>query len=204
MQAIQAIVDTYVRLRNEAALLALKQQRLKVLATFAPNDPLFAKLRNQCMEEISEINAGIEKLRPAPIVPRPSPNPSPPKAPPATKASGPPPLPAIEPLPARAPATINTSLHPTPIDPSPFVAKNPSPPIPGVPPPLPTVSAPSSIKPPTEPPRPFASSHAAPSLLASSLLAASLSSKLPANGEKVEPELMRLQIALEERMKSKT
>jgi hypothetical protein len=51
MQAIRPIIEIYVKLQNEAALLALKKQRLKVLATCYPNDPIFAKLRRQCREE---------------------------------------------------------------------------------------------------------------------------------------------------------
>ena len=54
MQAIRPIIEIYVKLQNEAALLALKKQRLKVLATCYPNDPIFAKLRRQCREEISK------------------------------------------------------------------------------------------------------------------------------------------------------
>jgi hypothetical protein len=50
MQAIRPIIEIYVKLQNEAALLALKKQRLKVLATCYPNDPIFAKLRRQCRE----------------------------------------------------------------------------------------------------------------------------------------------------------
>jgi hypothetical protein len=151
MQAIQAIVDTYVRLRNEAALLALKQQRLKVLATCDPNNPVFAKLRGQCLQEISEIDAGLEKLRPTPVLPAPLPSVPRSNVPAAKKTFDPPPIPA-----------------------------------------------------PTEPPQPFAASHVAPSLLASTLLAASLSAKLPTGAEKPEQELIRLQIALERRMKSQT
>ena len=203
MQAIQAIVDTYVRLRNEAALLALKQQRLKVLATCAPNDQMFARLRSQCLEDISEIEAGLERLRPPPVV-VPAPPPSPPRtSPPSAKeARDPPPFqPVIDPLPAPAPATVDTPALPTPIDPSPFLTE-PSPPILAAPSPVPAAADPPAINVPTEPPQPFAASHVAPSLLASTLLAASLSAKLPANGDKLEPELMRLQIALHERMTS--
>ena len=189
MQAIQAIVDTYVRLRNEAALLALKQQRLKVLATCAPNDSMFARLRSQCLEEISEIDAGLERLRPPPVVVA-APPPSPPRTspPPAKEVRDLPPFqPVIDPLP--------TVIKPLP-------AAEPSPPILAAPSPVPAAADPPSINVPTEPPQPFAASHVAPSLLASTLLAASLSAKLPANGDKLEPELMRLQIALHERMTS--
>ena len=78
--------------------------------------------------------------------------------------------------------------RPTPIDPSPFLAaENPSPPILSTPSPVPAAGDPPSIKTLTQPPQPFAASHVAPSLLASTLLAASLSSKLPANGDKLEP-----------------
>jgi hypothetical protein len=210
MQAIQAIVDTYVRLRNEAALLALKQQRFKVLATCAPNDPMFARLRSQCLEDISEIDAGLERLRPPPIV-VPAPPPSPPctSPPPAKEVRDLPPFqPMIDPLPTvieplPAPATVDSPALPTPIDPLPFpAAAEPSPPILAAPSPVPAAADPPSINVQTEPPQPFAASHVAPSLLASTLLAASLSAKLPANGDKLEPELMRLQIALHERMTS--
>ena len=205
MQAIQAIVDTYVRLRNEAALLALKQQRLKVLATCAPNDPMFARLRSQCLEDISEIDAGLERLRPPSVV-VPAPPPSRPRtSPPSVKEARdwPPFQPVIDPLPAPAPATVDTPALPTPIDPPRFLAAaEPSPPISAAPSPIPAAADPPTINVPTEPPQPFAASHVAPSLLASTLLAASLSAKLPANGDKLEPELMRLQIALHERMTS--
>jgi hypothetical protein len=206
MQAIQAIVDTYVRLRNEAALVALKQQRLKVLATCAPNNPLFAKLRSQCLDEISEIDAGLEKLRPPPVVPAAPPSPPRPNAPAAKQADDlRPGLPAIDPLPAPAPAAADPPARPTPIDPSPFVvAEDPSPPILSAPSPVPAAADPPFVKTPKQPPQPFTASHVAPSLLASSLLAASLSTKLPISGDRLEPELMRLQIAIEERMKSKT
>jgi hypothetical protein len=205
MQAIQAIVDTYVRLRNEAALVALKKQRLKVLATCDPNNPIFAKLRSQCLDEISEIDAGLEKLRPPPVVPAAPPSLHRPNAS-AAKQAGDlrPGLPAIDPLPAPAPAAVDPPARPTPIDPSPFVAaEDPSPPNSSAPSPVPAAADPSFVKTPQHPPQPSTASHVAPSLLASSLLAASLSSKLQANGDKLEPELMRLQTALEERMKSK-
>jgi len=212
MQAIRAIVDTYVRLRNEGALLALKNQRRKVLASCDAKDPLFARLRDQCLEEIAEIEAGLERLRPPPVVPDPQPMPPENILPPATEAKRearweaeglPPPLPVIDPLPAPAPADIDPPAQPTPIQTSPFLAEAP-PPIPSDPSPAPIAGDPLSIAAPKQPPQPFTPAHVAPSLLASTLLAASLSSKLPGNAEKPESEVVRLQIAIEQRMKSQT
>lgn len=211
MQAIQAIVDTYVRLRNEAALRALKQQRLKVLATCAPNDPLFAKLRGQCLDEISEIDAGLERLQPPPVVPVPPPSLPRTNAPPAKEARDhqSPSPPVIDPL--SAPAAVAAPARPTPIDPSPFLAaQNASLPIVGVPSPIAPASEPPSIKTSKAPretseqqPLLFTASQVTPSLLASSLLAASLASKLPVGGDRLELELIRLQTALEQGLKSK-
>jgi hypothetical protein len=213
MQAIQAIVDTYVRLRNEEALLASKQQRLRVLAMCDAGNPMFEKLRSQCLEEIAEIEAGLERLRPAPPLPEPPPSP-----PEVVEASAP--APALPDPPAKSlqqeaasdpapslPAHVSSSARaaedptasPTPIDPSPFLAGEQ----------LPAAAASASSPVPGEGDLPSAPTAAppflaavSPTLLASSLLAGPISTRLPASGEKPEAELMRLQRALEQRMRS--
>ena len=65
MPAIQTIIETYIRFADEKALLALQAHRLKLLATISESDPFFKRLRNQCVEEISAIEAGLARLRPA-------------------------------------------------------------------------------------------------------------------------------------------
>jgi hypothetical protein len=69
MSAIQTIIDTYVRFADEQGLLALKAHRLKLLAAIDENDPFFRTLRNQCIEEISAIEAGLVRLRPPAVPP---------------------------------------------------------------------------------------------------------------------------------------
>ena len=229
MQAIRAIVDTYVRLRKEDALLAAKQQRLRVLAMCDADNPMFERLRSQCLEEIAEIEAGLERLRPAPLLP------NLPPSPPEVEGAGDPapvlpgplpttiqeardPAPALaDPPPAEAasdavsslPANISSSraaaddppTSPTPIDPSPFLAVEKLPP--------PVTSSPSPVRAASD----FATRSAStappqfldavsPSLLASTILAGSISSKLPARSAKLDAELMRLQIAVEKLMRS--
>jgi hypothetical protein len=232
MQAIRAIVDTYVRLRNEDALLASKQQRIRVLAMCDAGNPMFERLRSQCLEEIAEIEAGLERLRPAPPLPDPPPNPPeeeqagdpapvlPDLLPPQTQESSNPPTALADPpsnpsqteeapdpapsLPtnafASAPAPDDPPLSQTAIDPSPFLAvEDSAPAIASAPSPAPTSDFPSRSAP-TEPPQ-FLTA-ASPSLLASTILAGSISTKLPAGGAKPETELMRLQIALQQQMRS--
>src|SRR5581483_3594270 len=122
MQAIRAIVDTYVRLRNEDALLASKQQRLKVLAMCDAGNPIFEKLRSQCLEEIAEIEAGLERLRPAPVLILPDPPPSSPPAEDAGAPADPPPdPPEVE--------EISDPAHPPPDPPGDL-----APPLPDLPP----------------------------------------------------------------------
>ena len=195
MQAIRAIVDTYVRLRKEDALLAAKQQRLRVLAMCDADNPMFERLRSQCLEEIAEIEAGLERLRPAPLLPD-----LPPSPPEVEGASDP-----VSSLPAnisssRA-AADDPPASPTPIDPSPFLAVEKLPP--------PVTSSPSPVRAASD----FATRSAStappqfldavsPSLLASTILAGSISSKLPARSAKLDAELMRLQIAVEKLMRS--
>jgi hypothetical protein len=213
MQAIRAIVDTYVRLRNEDALLASKQQRLRVLAMCDAGNPMFERLRSQCLEEIAEIEAGLERLRPAPLLPDPPPSlpqleeardpapalPDPPPSPPQAEAA----IDLAPSLPANgsssARAVEEPTVSPTPIDPSPFLAVEE----------LPAVAASASSPIPVEGDPPSAPigppqflTAVSPSLLASTILAGSISTKLPASGAKPEAELMRLQIALEQRMRS--
>jgi hypothetical protein len=53
MSAIEVIVGTYVRLRNEPALFKLRHQIQRVLETTDGNNPFHARLRNQCAEEIA-------------------------------------------------------------------------------------------------------------------------------------------------------
>jgi hypothetical protein len=233
MQAIRAIVDTYVRLRNEDALLASRQQRLRVLAMCDAGNPMFERLRSQCLEEIAEIDAGLDRLRPAPPLPD-----SPPGAPEAEEACDPAPvlsdrLPApiheanhpaaappgapsyppqtedvpdpVPPLPesafASTPAPNDARPSPAPIDPSPFLAvEHSAPAIASAPSPAPTGDSASQSAPTTAPQFLAAAS---PSLLASTILAGSISIKLPAGGAKPEAELMRLQIALQERLRSR-
>jgi hypothetical protein len=67
MSAIQTVIEIYIRFKDERALLALKAHRLKLLATIDETDPFFRYLRNQCIEEISAIEAGLVRLRP-PVV----------------------------------------------------------------------------------------------------------------------------------------
>jgi len=260
MQAIQAIVETYVRLRNEDALLASKQQRLRVLAMCDAGNPMFERLRSQCLEEIVEIEAGLERLRPAPLPPDlppslpqaeeahdpvpalPDPVPNPPRVEEARSPTPPdlllslpqvqveeayvvakllldppPHLPQVEEIRGPAPASPDLppkplqvkaasdsapslpAASPTPINPSPFLAVEALRPA--------VASAPSSIpaasdfparSAPVDPPQ-FAAA-VSPSFLASTILAGSISSKLPASEAK-PAELLRLQIALEKRMK---
>jgi len=261
MPAIQAIVETYVRLRNEDALLASKQQRLRVLAMCDAGNPMFERLRSQCLEEIAEIEAGLERLRPAPLPPDPPPSllqaeeahgplpalpdpvpnlpqveeargpapadlllslpqvhveevydvaklllDPPPNLPRAEEARGPAPaspdLPA-KPLQAKAasdPAPSLPAASPTPINPSPFLAvEGLRPAIANVPSSVPATGDFPARSAPADPPQ-FAAA-VSPSFLASTILAGSISSKLPASEAK-PAELMRLQIALEKRMKS--
>jgi hypothetical protein len=210
MQAIRAIVDTYVRLRNEDALLAAKQQRLRVLAMCDANNPMFERLRSQCLEEIAEIEAGLERLRPAPLLPDPPPSPpqieetsapalpDPPPNPQQLEAAGDPALSLPANASTNAPAENDSRPLPTPIDPSPFLA------VEGLPPadasaPSPT-PAPSRSAPSSQPPQLLAA--ISPSLLASTILAGSISVKLQAGHAKPEAELLRLQAALRERMRS--
>jgi hypothetical protein len=67
MSAIQTVIETYIRFKDEQALLALKAHRLKLLATIDETDPFFRTLRSQCIEEISAIEDGLVRLRP-PVV----------------------------------------------------------------------------------------------------------------------------------------
>jgi hypothetical protein len=200
-QAIQVIVETYVRLRKEDALLASKQQRLRVLAMCDPGNPMFERLRSQCLEEIAEIEAGLERLRPAPPLP------------------DPPPMPA-EAEEARHPASALPDSAPSPqqveavSDPAPTVngssslsgeANPPASPTPNDPAPLsvvePTASAAADAPLPAVAESPPFLGAVSPSLLASTILAGSLSSKLSPTGAKPEAELMRLQIALQQQMR---
>src|SRR5579859_8070296 len=71
MPAIQTIVETYVKFEDERALLALKAHRLKLLAMADESNPFFSGLRNQCLEDISAIEAGLIKLRPPVLQPLP-------------------------------------------------------------------------------------------------------------------------------------
>jgi hypothetical protein len=64
MSAIQTVIETYVRFKDEQALLALKAHRLRLLATIDETDPFFRNLRRQCIEEISAVEAGLVRLRP--------------------------------------------------------------------------------------------------------------------------------------------
>ena len=195
MQAIRAIVDTYVRLRKEDALLAAKQQRLRVLAMCDADNPMFERLRSQCLEEIAEIEAGLERLRPAPLLPD-----LPPSPPEVEGASDP-----VSSLPAnisssRA-AADDPPTSPTPIDPSPFLAvEKLLPPVTSALSPVRAASDFATRSASTAPPQ-FLDA-VSPSLLASTILAGSISSKLPARSAKLDAELMRLQFALEKRMRS--
>jgi hypothetical protein len=67
MLAIQTVIETYIRFKDERALQALKAHRLKLLATIDATDPFFRNLRSQCIEEISAVEAGLVRLRP-PVV----------------------------------------------------------------------------------------------------------------------------------------
>ena len=195
MQAIRAIVDTYVRLRKEDALLAAKQQRLRVLAMCDADNPMFERLRSQCLEEIAEIEAGLERLRPAPLLPD-----LPPSPPEVEGASDP-----VSSLPAnisssRA-AADDPPASPTPIDPSPFLAvEKLLPPVTSALSPVRAASDFATRSASTAPPQ-FLDA-VSPSLLASTILAGSISSKLPARSAKLDAELMRLQIAVEKLMRS--
>src|SRR6516165_5925832 len=183
MQAIRAIVDTYVRLRKEDALLAAKQQRLRVLAMCDADNPMFERLRSQCLEEIAEIEAGLERLRPAPLLPD-----LPPSPPEVEGASD-----AVSSLPAnisssRA-AADDPPTSPTPIDPSPFLAvEKLLPPVTSALSPVRAASDFATRSASTAPPQ-FLDA-VSPSLLASTILAGSISSKLPARSAKLDAELM--------------
>ena len=180
MQAIQAIVDTYVRLRNEAALLALKQQRLKVLGNVCPErsdstqDCAASVWRRFPRSTPALRDCGRRQL----VVPAPPPSPPRTSPPSAKEARDPPPFQPVDRSIARSDRTVartghrrNTPALLTPIDPSPFpAAAEPSPPILAAPSPVPAAADPPSINVPTEPPQPFAASHVASSLLASTLL----------------------------------
>lgn len=69
MSAIQTIIQTYIKLSDENALLALKAHRLKLLARIDENSPFVTDLRSQCLDEISAIEAGLAKLRPERVRP---------------------------------------------------------------------------------------------------------------------------------------
>lgn len=59
MKSIERIVSAYVSLNDEGRLLALKAQRLKVLAMSDDQNPFFAKVRGQCLEDLAVIEAGL-------------------------------------------------------------------------------------------------------------------------------------------------
>ena len=64
MKATDSIVTSYVRLKNERALLTLKEQRLRLLAQSDAKSPFFTRFRGQCLEEIAAIEAGLAAFRP--------------------------------------------------------------------------------------------------------------------------------------------
>lgn len=63
-EAIQNIVNAYVKLGNAEALEALKAHRQKLVISFdGRNDYSFELILGQLRDEIDEIEAGLEKVR---------------------------------------------------------------------------------------------------------------------------------------------
>jgi len=63
MKAIDEIISAYVGLKDEDALLSLRAQRLSLLGSFDEGNPFFARVRDQCLEELDAIEGGLLKLR---------------------------------------------------------------------------------------------------------------------------------------------
>jgi hypothetical protein len=175
MSALHAIIDTYIRFADEQALLALRAHRLKLLVTIDETNPFFSNLRTQCLEEISLIEAGLVKLRPAPV-------PVAEVAPPDSAADDPPEQEAAaEPTEDENGAVLAQAIEVfRPDDVQGAVSPAPTP-------------APSE-------PRAGVARAVDSSLIASSLLTASLAATEPA-GTNLATELVELQLRLASRLK---
>jgi hypothetical protein len=181
MSAIHTIIETYIRFADEQALVALRAHRLKLLATIDEDDPFFRNLRSQCIEDISAIEAGLMRLRP-PALPRRDTDRS------ETSSSGP-----------HQPLLENTVAEPVACRdeeaalaaPADSIAPSDQGANAAVPPP-----APKSLE-----PRPMSARPSDPSLIAGSLLAASLATKTEGEGRGLVAELLKLQLRLATRLK---
>jgi hypothetical protein len=181
MSAIHTIIETYIRFADEQALVALRAHRLKLLATIDENDPFFGNLPSQCIEDISAIEAGLMRLRP-PTLPlqdtgAPEASSSGPDQPPLEKT-------LAEPI-ASWDEKDAVASPPDGIAPSDQAANA------AVPPP-----APESPE-----PRPMSARTSDPSLIAGSLLVASLTTKTEGEGTGLAAELVKLQLRLAARLK---
>jgi hypothetical protein len=180
MSAIHTIIETYIRFADEQALVALRAHRLKLLATIDENDPFFWNLPSQCIEDISAIEAGLMRLRPPTLRLQDT-------GAPEASSSGPdqPPLEKTLAEPIASWVEKDAVASPDGIAPSDQAANA------AVPPP-----APESPE-----PRPMSARTSDPSLIAGSLLVASLTTKREGEGTGLAAELVKLQLRLAARLK---
>ena len=178
MPAIQTIIETYIRFADAEALLALRAHRLKLLATSSEGDPFFKSLRSQCIEEISAIEAGLARLRAAAA---PSPGAAQSASPGIDHAS----MERTEIEPAADPQGNVVAARPDDVAMSDHVIDDPG----------------RSGLPGPQKPRAVRTETSDPTLIASSVLAASLATRIRPGGTNLAAELVELQRRLTTRLK---